>query len=213
MGGPAGGIPDGQRQHRPGHPWLEGAVADAQQQGRGVVEAPLVRAAQVAVLDLVGQQVEGVQALEQRRCRSRRQGGIGGTEAVRHGCVMAARWAWRAGCRKCWVRWRRVARGIVGRPWPFGLAVDSACAWWREFAEPGASALPAPVARRPVLVDALLLRAPARHTGDGIAHGDGRPALASMGDASVDGLLSPVVAAPRAAAPVGANEGAPTPAD
>ena len=60
--------PDGEGQNRPHHPHLERAVADAQQQRRGVVEGPLVRAAQVAVLDLVGQQVEGVQALEQR-CR------------------------------------------------------------------------------------------------------------------------------------------------
>lgn len=59
-----GRVPDGQGEDGPHHPRLEGAVADAQQQGRGVVEAPFVAAAQVAVLDLVREQVEGVDAVE-----------------------------------------------------------------------------------------------------------------------------------------------------
>lgn len=59
QGAGRGGVPDGEGQHGPGQVGLEGAVADAQQQGRRVVEAPLVGAAQVAVLDLVRQQVKG----------------------------------------------------------------------------------------------------------------------------------------------------------
>jgi hypothetical protein len=55
-----GGIPHGQRQQRPHQVRLKRPVPDAQQQRRRVVEAPFVRAPQIAVLDLVRQQVERV---------------------------------------------------------------------------------------------------------------------------------------------------------
>ena len=53
-------IPDGQRKYRPGHPWLQGAIANPAQQGRRVVETPFVTASQVAVLDLVCQELEWI---------------------------------------------------------------------------------------------------------------------------------------------------------
>lgn len=46
-------VPDCQGEHCPDHPWLQGAVADAQQQRGSVVETPFVATAQVAVYDLV----------------------------------------------------------------------------------------------------------------------------------------------------------------
>lgn len=49
------GLPYGERENGPCHPRLEGAVADAQQQRWGVVEAPFVRAAQITVLDFVAE--------------------------------------------------------------------------------------------------------------------------------------------------------------
>lgn len=122
-------IPDGERQHRPGHPWLEGAVADAQQQRGGMVEAPLVGAAQIAVLDLVGQQVEGIKAVEQGSSRCRRRRGLcSGSDADRHGYVIAAALLGRGEgggvvCICMCERGRRVAC-IFRVPWSFGLAVD-----------------------------------------------------------------------------------------
>src|SRR4051812_27521735 len=66
------GMPNGQCEYRPPHPRLQGAVADVAQQRRRVVETPFVRASQVAVLGLVGEQLKGIQTVEQRRCRARR---------------------------------------------------------------------------------------------------------------------------------------------
>lgn len=87
-------IPYGKRRYRPGHPWLQRTVANAQQQRRRVVEAPFVGAAQIAVPHFIRQEIKRIEAVEQRqRCRIRRQGGIGGTlaaEAVRHAHVMTA---------------------------------------------------------------------------------------------------------------------------
>lgn len=61
-------------------PYFKCSVAYPQQQRRRVVEAPFVRASQVAVLYLIREKVEGIQALEQRR----RIGGcrVGGTSAA-----------------------------------------------------------------------------------------------------------------------------------
>ena len=54
------GIPHSEGKDSPGKVDLKGAVANAQQQRRGVVEAPLIGTPEVAVLDLVRQQVEWV---------------------------------------------------------------------------------------------------------------------------------------------------------
>lgn len=55
-----GCVPDGQRQDGPNHPYLQRPVANAQQQRRRMVETPFVRASQVAVLDLICEQLKGV---------------------------------------------------------------------------------------------------------------------------------------------------------
>jgi hypothetical protein len=187
-GGPSVCVPDGQGNYGPRQPWLEGAVADAQQQRRRVVEAPFVRAAQIAVLDLVRQQVKRIHALEQRgRCRVRRQGGTGrsvveAAEAARHADVLTAEqrlWGRRTAnyraCRRTASvcvsgAWRRVCSAAVAGPWSLGLAVNCTRARRRVRALATCLAL-APLTWQPVLVVvAPLLRRPTRDTGNGIAH-------------------------------------------
>lgn len=171
-------VPYRQREHRPGHPWLQRAVADAQQQRRGVVEAPFVRAAQVAVLHLVGEEVEGIQSLEQRRRIGRcRIGGTHAAEAARHLNVMAAdeRLLLRGpviGCVACGGALQCVSRArVFAGPWSFGLAMDGTRPWRRVFAQSCPPGGLAALARRAVLIiETSLLGRPTRDARDRIAH-------------------------------------------
>lgn len=143
-----------------------------------MVEAPFVGAPQIAVLDLIGQQVKGIEAVEQMlRCRRRRVGmrsGAGGTfaaEAGRQSSVATA--IVRVLLGSCSGSFRRRVAGVVFRDsGAFWLAMDCAGPWRREFAEISPPARLAPLTRRPLVVEAFLLGAPARDARDGVAHGE-----------------------------------------
>jgi hypothetical protein len=170
------GIPYSESQHRPGQPWLERAVANTQQQRGRVVEAPFVRAPQVAVLDLVREQIERVQAVEERRVRcrpARRRGVESGIRALagRHGSVMSAerRIAWRSACLIPICR-RRVS-SVFTQARSLAPPMKAGSARWWVCAIISPRACLASLAGLAVLaVEASLLRRPARDAGDGIAH-------------------------------------------
>lgn len=129
-----------------------------------MVEGPLVRAAQVAVLDLVRHQLEAVDVCQRRVQAGGEQSADGVRAVVGAGALVAQRRA---------ILLLDSVGKVRGLAAALGLAVDGRGAGRREAALVRAAGSVAAVTGRLVAVDAFLLGIATRYAGNGVPHGDG----------------------------------------